>query len=167
MKLSEQTLCHGVTLHVIPKDTFKTDYLSLTFTLPLTRETAPLYTLLPAVLCRGCETYPTLDALAVRLDTLYNAGLSGRSGKSGETQMIVFRLRCLEEDVVPPEDENEGPLFSSLLDTFCDVLFRPLTENGVFSAAYVEGEKKNLCEAIRAQVNNKAVHAMHRLEQRL
>ena len=165
MGFTEHTLCPGASLYVIPKDTFLTDYLSVTFTLPLDASTASAYALLPSVLCRGCEAYPTQDALAVRLDTLYNAGLAGRCGKSGEAQLVVFRLHCLEQDAVPPEDENEGPLFSSLIETFCDVLFHPRTERGVFLSSYTEGEKKNLAEAIRAQSNNKAVLAMHRLEQ--
>lgn len=161
------TLCPGAELFVIPKDTFKTDFIMFSFTLPLDADTAAQYALLPAVLCRGSVRYPTLESLACRLDTLYNAGIAGRAHKRGDAQVVTFQLRCLEEDVVPPEDENEGPLFVSLLDTFCDLLFSPLTENGAFLPAYVEGEKKNLCEAIRAKINNKAAYAISRLDEEM
>lgn len=160
-------LCPGTELYVIPKDTFKTDFIMFSFTLPLMAETAAEYALLPSVLCRGSEQYPTLEDLAKRLDTLYNAGIAGRAHKRGEAQVVTFQLRCLAEDVVPPEDENEGPLFVSLLDTFCDVLFSPLLENGVFSPAYVDGEKKNLCDAIRSKINNKASYAISRLDEEM
>lgn len=160
-------LCPGADLHVIAKDTFKTDYIMFSFVLDLTRETAAHYALLPSVLCRGSAAYPTLEALARRLDTLYNAGIAGRAHKRGDTQVVTFQLRCLEQDVVPPEDENDGPLFDSLLDTFCDLLFAPLTENGAFLPSYVDGEKKNLCEAIRAKINNKASYAISRLDEEM
>jgi len=81
--------------------------------------------------------------------------------------VVTFQLRCLEQDVVPPEDENEGPLFVSLLDTFCDLLFSPLMQDGVFSQVYVDGEKKNLCEAIRSKINNKASYAISRLDEEM
>ncbi len=167
MKYESCKLCPGAELYVIPKDTFKTDFIMFSFTLPLTAETAAEYALLPSVLCRGSENYPTLEDLARRLDTLYNAGIAGRAHKRGEAQVVTFQLRCLAQDVVPPEDENEGPLFVSLLDTFCDLLFSPLKENGAFSAAYVDGEKKNLCEAIRAKINNKASYAISRLDEEM
>jgi predicted Zn-dependent peptidase len=160
-------LCPGADLYVIPKDTFKTDFIMFSFTLPLTRETAAEYALLPSVLCRGSEHYPTLEDLARRLDTLYNAGIAGRAHKRGEAQVVTFQLRCLEQDVVPPEDENEGPLFVSLLDTFCDLLFSPLMQDGAFFPAYVDSEKKNLCEAIRSKINNKASYAISRLDEEM
>ena len=160
-------LCPGADLFVIPKDTFKTDFIMFSFTLPLTRETAAEYALLPSVLCRGSEHYPTLEDLARRLDTLYNAGIAGRAHKRGEAQVVTFQLRCLEQDVVPPEDENEDPLFVSLLDTFCDLLFSPLMQDGAFFPAYVDGEKKNLCEAIRSKINNKASYAISRLDEEM
>lgn len=167
MNYETSTLCHGADLHVISRDTFKTDFIMITFTLPLEEETAAHYALLPAVLCRGSEPYPTLEALAMRLDTLYNAGIAGRAHKRGDTQAVTFQLRCLEEDVIPPEDENEGPILHALMDTFCSVLFSPLTENGGFLPSYVEGEKKNLCEAIRARINNKAAWALSRLDEEM
>ena len=108
MNYETSTLCHGAELHVIPRDTFKTDFIMITFTLPLEEESAAHYALLPSVLCRGSAQYPTLDALAVRLDTLYNAGIAGRAHKRGDMQAVTFQLRCLAQDVIPPEDDNEG-----------------------------------------------------------
>ena len=160
-------LCPGADLHVIAKDTFKTDFIMFSFVLDLRRETAAHYALLPSVLCRGSAAYPTLEDLARRLDTLYNAGIAGRAHKRGDAQVVTFQLRCLAQDVVPPEDENDDPLFDSLLDTFCDLLFSPLTENGAFLPSYVDGEKKNLCEAIRAKINNKASYAISRLDEEM
>ena len=167
MKQEHCMLCPGTELYVIPKDTFKTDFIMFSFTLPLAAETAAEYALLPSVLCRGSEKYPTLEDLARRLDTLYNAGIAGRAQKRGEAQVVTFQLRCLSQDVVPPEDENEGSLFDSLLDTFCDVLFSPLLVNGAFTPAYVDGEKKNLTDAIRSKINNKASYALSRLDEEM
>jgi predicted Zn-dependent peptidase len=48
-----------------------------------------------------------------------------------------------------------------------DVLFSPLTENGVFCEEYVESEKQMLIEDIRAQINDKRRYAMQRLSEEM
>ncbi len=147
-------------LFMIPKTTLKTDSLAVSFTVPLDRARAACNTLLPAVLACGSEAYPTRADFATKLDTLYNAGIACRTGKCGEHCLITFSLRCLERQCVPGGED----LFRETVDVFREMLLHPVTENGAFSAAFTEREKKNLSDAIRADINNKAGYAMKRLD---
>jgi len=47
------------------------------------------------------------------------------------------------------------------------LLLRPLTEDGVFCREYVEGERANLVDRIRAQLNDKRQYSMTRLGQEM
>jgi predicted Zn-dependent peptidase len=44
-----------------------------------------------------------------------------------------------------------------------DFLFRPYLVDGAFLEEYVESEKKNLCDRIEAEINNKGSYALKRL----
>ncbi len=163
MTLKELQLGTSARLFMIPKSDLKTDSLTVSFSLPLDRKRAADNTLLPAILTSGSEAYPTRSDLAGKLDSLYNAGISCRTGKCGEHCVVMFSLRCLETQCVPGGED----LFSDLVRVFCETLLHPKTENGVFCDAFVTREKKNLTDAIRAEINNKAGYAMKRLDREM
>ena len=66
-------------------------------------------------------------------------------------------------DVAPAALEDFLPGYAAAL--LGQVLLDPATENGVFRADYVAGEKANLLDRIRGQINDKRVYASHRLAQ--
>lgn len=107
---------------------------------------------------RGTRTYPNLSAIQRRLASLYDAHLSGHTGKRGEAQVITFSASVLNADCIP--DGTDA--FGELLKVFEEALFEPVTENGCFIADYVESEKRNLTDAIRAKINNKNAYAVSR-----
>lgn len=148
----------GIRCHYISCDKFKSEYFSIQFIVPMAEETAALYALLPAVLNRGCATFPTKAALCRRTEELYAAGISGRVFKRGECQIIAFSAEMLNDRF--SYDGTE--IRKGTLQLLFDFLFRPLTVGGVFDAAYVESEKKVLSDKIRAMINNKAKYALTR-----
>lgn len=154
----------GMQLCIIPKTTFKTEYLLLTFRVPLSIDTAASYALLPSVLARGSVQYPTMQDFSLQLDTLYNAGIACSGAKLGESYLVTFQIRCLEQQCVP---ENEN-LLEQTIAVLCDLLFHPLlSETHAFLSSYVEQEKKNLIDSIRAEMNHKAGYAIKRLEREM
>ena len=78
MSVTKMEIKAGLTVNVIDTDRFKTNYFSISFALPITKETAPLSALLPKVLMRGCEKYPDMEQISKRLDDLYAADLYPR-----------------------------------------------------------------------------------------
>lgn len=158
LKECKEEVGHGITCHYIPCDKFKSEYFSVHFILPLRKESAALYALLPAVLSRGCLSFPTKEALCRRTEELYAAGISSRVSKRGECQTITFSAEMLNNRFSYDGTEIRRGTFSLLYDT----IFRPLTEDGIFVRSYVESEKKLLLDKIRAQINNKTKYALTR-----
>ncbi|WP_206067642.1 insulinase family protein, partial [Escherichia coli] len=56
-----------------------------------------------------------------------------------------------------------SPLLREALTLFSDILFRPLTEQGEFSVAIVEQEKRALKQKIQSLFDDKMRYAQHRL----
>lgn len=151
-------LADSVHLNVIETDKFKTNFISAEFFIPLRAETASQAALLPSVLLRGTEKYPDMAALNKQADYLYGSHIGPRNYKLGETQVIGFSSYVLADQYAL----EPTPVLSEFLGMLDEVIFHPVTENGVFRADYVEGEKRNLCDRIKSQINNKNYYAVKR-----
>ncbi len=152
-------IAEGINLNIIHSDKFKTNHLKINFALPLTREIAPLASLLPRVLKRGCEMYPTMTEFNRQLEYLYATVLGASSSKCGENETITFNASFLKNELIPDGTD----LLSLVCDMMADFIFRPYLENGKFKDEYVESEKKNLIDSIKAEINNKGAYANKRL----
>lgn len=152
-------ITEGIHLSIIPSNKFKTNLLKINFTLPLDEKTAPLAALLPAVMRRGCERYPTMLDFNRALEYLYATGLGGGTSKIGENQAITFNASFLKNRLI----SDGTDLVSRVLELVKDFLIKPLFVNGSFCEEYVESEKKNLCDRIEAEINNKGSYAVKRL----
>ncbi len=151
----------GLTLHYIETDKFKTNYFSVQFSLPITRQNAPLSALLPKVLMRGSEKYPTLTAINRRLDDLYASDIYGRVYGRGETQFFGISAGMLRDRFAP----DGTRITDSVLEMAAELLFVPCLERGAFRGEYVESEKKQILGYIAAQKNNKRRYAVKRCEE--
>lgn len=151
-------LGEGATFHYLPTDKFTTDYFSVHFILPLSAETVSGYSLLTKLFKKGCSSYPTQELLAKRLEELYSASLGISVSKQGERQMISVGMETLSSRFI----FDGAPVFEDAFRLLCEVITSPYLENGVFSSASVEREKKALTAQLRATVNDKRKYAMKR-----
>ena len=142
---------------------FKNNYLSVNFELPLRRETAAVYALLPMVLRRGCREYPDMTALNRRLKELYGARLDGGVSKRGEMQVVTFFVEALD-DAYALEGEPLLALSAGLLKS---LIFDPATVNGCFREEDVAIERRNLMDLIDSQLNDKRYYASQRLKEEM
>ena len=149
-------LLPGVFLRAQQSDKFKTGCLSVNFLRPLCPEEAAANALLPSVLLRGTAQHPDIMAISMLLDELYGAGIGTLIRKRGEVQSFGFYADFIE-DAYTPEHEDVLAAIGAFLR---ELLFAPLLENGRFRAAFVEGEKINLCNAIAAEINEKRSYAV-------
>lgn len=148
----------GVSLNTVTTDRFKTAYLTVNLFIPLKKETASAYSLLTDVLMRGTEEYPTMQALNKKQDQLYSLGLGAYVQKMGEAQVVTFELTAIDDAFA----FDGMTVLAEGMKLMQQLIFRPCTENGVFKASYVEQEKKNLSDDIRARINNKTSYACKR-----
>lgn len=162
-RMERTELGNGIHFTAIRDERFKQNQISLNFLLPLRRETATLYALLPLMLRRGCRQYPDMTALNRRLKELYGAHIDGSTGKRGEVQIVTLYCDSLS-DRYAFGGEDVLARCAALLRA---VAFEPALENGVFRAADMEVEKRNLSDMIEAQLNEKRQYATMRLREEM
>lgn len=158
MKLCRAELQQGVALNTVTTDRFKTAFFTVNLFVPLQKETASAYSLLTDVLMRGTESYPTMQALNQKQDTLYSLGLGAFVQKKGEAQVVTFELTAIDDSFAFDGME----ILAEGMKLMQELIFRPYTEQGIFKNEYVEQEKKNLCDDIRGRINNKTAYARTR-----
>ena len=153
----------GVWLRTVHTNKFKSSYLSVTLLTPLDRETAGANALIPEVLRRGTAVHPDMESLSAALDELYGGAVEPIVRKKGETQCVGFLASFLDDAYALKGEKILEPA-ATLLG---ELLLNPYTQNGVFASDYTAGEKANLIDRIRAQINDKRTYATQRLAQEM
>ena len=148
-------LLPGVVLRCFPDERFKQEGISLQWIRPMCREEAAMNALLPAVLLRGCKSAPDLRAITLRLDDLYGAAVGAQLRRVGDYQITGLSCGFMKEKYALSGDGVFAPMLAFLQE----LMFQPLTENGVFCKEIVDSEKRNLLSAIAAQKNDKRAYA--------
>ena len=141
----------GITLRCFRDTRFKQSALSFQLLRPMTQEEAACNALLPAILLRGCTTYPDLQQITQRLDDLYGASVSTLVRRIGDYQITGLYCGFMEDRFALPGDQVLQPMLAFLEELLLD---SPL-EEGAFLPAFVESEKKNLIATIESELNDK------------
>ncbi len=162
-QVTRRELFPGAWLRAVHTSKFKSSYLSITLLAPLTKETAGANALIPEVLRRGTAVHPDMEALSAALDELYGGAVEPAVRKRGETQCVGFAASFLDDAYALKGERILEPA-AALLG---ELLLKPCTEKGVFRADYTAGEKANLIDRIRAQINDKRTYATQRLTQEM
>lgn len=149
----------GVSLTAVHTNKFKTCALGVSLLTPIREETAALNALVPAVLRRGTRGCPDMETLSAALDDLYGGSVEPMVRKKGETQCIGFVGSFLDDAFTP----DGTPILESAATLLGNLLLNPAGDESGFRPDYVEGERANLIDRIRAQVNDKRQYALLRL----
>lgn len=138
-------------IFLLDGEKFRTNLLTVFFDLPLKRETATKTALLAELLKRGCEPYPSPQALAKRAEEMYSALWDVSVVKKGCRQLLVFSMETLKA-----VDVEEA------LNFLRDLILRPLTAQGAFPEETVERQKKILRRKLRNLQDDKREFARRR-----
>ena len=159
-----QTFTIGpLNVHVFPSKTYKTNTILLHIRSPLERETLTKRAILPFVLQRGTEKFPTRQAIRTYLDDLYGATLSADVSKKGENHLMTLRMEIANENFL----SDSSPLLEKGLELFSSVLLSPKLESGAFPKETVEGEKRTLKQKISSVYDDKMRYANKRLTEEM
>ena len=163
MEYTRREIMQDVFLTYLPAQKFKTGYLSAQFITPLRAETAGANALLPAVLHRGTVRCPDMEQLSAAMDRLYGAQIDYTVRKKGERQCVGF-VASVIDDAFAPHGQR---LLEPTAELLGELLLDPVTRGGRFLSEYVDSEKANLIDAIRAVRNDKRDWADLRLMQEM
>ena len=155
-------IANGVNLHYIETDKFKTNYFSFNFVAPLTKESAHFNAMIPLILMRACQKYPSQADINKRLQFLYSGDICARNDAFGEYQIFGMKANMLNNRFTADTDETY-----EMVDLMCEMIFNPYLKDGVFDDEFTKGEKINLIDTIEAEVNNKGQYAVKRLKEEM
>lgn len=149
---------NGIDVFRINTDKFKTSSIHFFFQDNLTRANVTKNALLPAVIRRGTEKYPTLRDISMKLENLYGASFDYGVTKKGERHIMHFYVDFLSKQYVPGGTDT----FSEGLGLLWDVITKPALINGKFNEDYLVQEKDKLRILIEGRVNDKMQYSVDR-----
>ena len=148
----------------IATDRFKSELLSLSYSVPLEGATAQKNAMVTALSRRGTVTYPTQACLNRHLDGMYSTAISTSNRRMGDMQTLSFTADFLGARYV---GGGKG-LLPEVISVLSELVRKPLLdENGNYIKTFVEGEKQVLRDAIRAAINNPRGYANAKARQLL
>ena len=153
----------GVNLTSVHTGKFKSSYFGVSLLVQLDESTVAANALIPFVLRRGSREYPDMQAISARLDELYGGAVVPDIHKKGEIQCVSFSASFLDDAFALQGERLLEPAVSLL----GELLLHPRTEDGMFCREYVEGERANIINRVRAQINDKRKYALSRLRQEM
>ncbi len=153
MNMTYKEIMPGVKLRVIESGRFETNCISVQFLSGATDEIASSMTLVPRVLRRGTALHPDMESLAAALDDMYGARIEPVSRKYGDISSAGFIC-----DFVDPDEK----MLFGVVKLLGEILLDPKTRDGAFLEEYTDGERSNLVDEIKSEINNKMSYALRR-----
>ena len=157
----QKQIMRGVNLTCVTEYKFKTGCISISLLTQLEKSTAAMNAVLPAVLRRGTARHPDMESIAAVLDELYGARIEPAVRKKGEIQCIGFFSDFPDDAFIP----DGGKILEKTANLMGELLLSPATSGGRLRAEYVDGERENLMNDIRAEINDKRRYSIRRLSE--
>lgn len=161
--ITRKELMPGVCLTAVHTNKFKSSHLGVTLLTGLEQENAAANALIPWVLRRGSQEHPNMQSISAALDELYGGAIEPVVTKKGETQCVGFAASFLDDAYAL----NGEAILEPATRLLGELLLHPCMVDGCFKAEYVDSERQNLVDRIRAQMNDKRQYSMLRLGQEM
>lgn len=156
--INRRKIADGVYFSSITDKRYKKNLISVAFSTQLSEETATENVIVPLLLTKCNSKLPSYKAFNNKMSRLYASGIGGTTGRQYDLQTISFGAYYLD-DVYALAGEKMTELMTDIL---IDCLTSPVTENGVFTAKFIELEKKTAIDNIETAINDKRSYAIER-----
>lgn len=158
MHLNKENITDYARLTSVKTDKFKSSVISFSMTLPLTKEFFAHNLLLSHLLRRGTKNHPSTALLNKRLDELYGSYVEVKSHRIGENISLNITAEFLDSKYIPDGTD----VFGEIVSIASELILSPAFLQNDFNPSFFEQEKKLICEAIDAEINNTRVYAAKR-----
>ncbi len=163
-KFGEYKTENDIDVYINNTDKFKTNYIHIDIIRPLSNEKeVSQNALIPYILYRGSQKYPTNQSISHRLDDLYGADLNVSVARRGENQLLRFSVEVINDKYV----EAKESLIKKAIDFLYELIFRPLVEKGDFKEEYINKGQSFLKEKILSLKNDKGSYVIERCYQEM
>jgi len=150
-------IAKGVYFNSIKDNRFKTSKISVSFIVPLKKETASVNALLSGVMTRTTSKYPDFTLLSKKLSDLYGAHLGGFVRKTGDNQIVTFSISGIDDKYVFEGDN----ISKDMTDLLCNIIFNPKLDGNSFCEEEITQEKRQLKEVIDSEFNDKRTYSIN------
>ena len=163
-KFNDYKTKNDIDVYINNTDKFKTNYIQIDIIRPLNDEKdVSKNALIPYVLYRGTNQYPTNQDISKRLDELYGADLNVSVARRGENQLLRFSIEVINDKFV----KNKENLLKGAVDFLYEILFNPLLEDGEYKQKFINKGHKFLKEKILSLKNDKNSYVIERCYQEM
>ncbi len=159
--IEQRSVCNGVNFRSVKDTKFKTVRMSVSFLMPIKKETAAVNALLTFMLSRACKQYPNFTKLGERLAELYGANIDADVQKLGDVQLLHLSATGIADRYAL----NGESISTELSKLLCSIIFEPPLEKGLFPLDSFEQEKRQTIELIKSEYNDKRIYARQRCEE--
>lgn len=156
--INRTKIADGVYFSSITDKRYKKNLISVAFSTQLSEDTATENVIVPLLLTKCNSKLPSYKAFNNKMSRLYASGIGGTTGRQYDLQTISFGAYYLD-DVYALAGEKMTEIMTDIL---IDCLTSPVTENGVFTAKFIELEKKTAIDNIETAINDKRSYAIER-----
>ncbi len=153
MKTEKIEISKGVNLRLLQTEKFKTNIMSVYFGLPLCRKTVTKAALIPRILKRGSEKFPTMTELSRRAEELYGASIGADIGKRGDRLLLKISVQFVSDSFISES------IIADVTELLREFVLCPVTKDGGFDKLFVDQEKENAKNYILGLINDKKEYA--------
>lgn len=157
-KLMRVASFSDIDVYRVNTEKFKTSSINFFFRDNIARESVTRNALLPAVMRRGSEEYPTSRDISLQLEKLYGASFDCGVTKKGESHIIQFYTEFLSQQYIPDGTDS----FAAAFEMLYGIITKPAFVNGQFKEDYLLQEKEILRMLIESRVNDKMQYSVDR-----
>ena len=158
MLLIRDDITSSITLSTLNTNKFKSAVISFSLNVPLTKINYAYNLLLSHLMQRGTKNYPSNALLNKKLDELYGSYVEIKSHRINENIALTINAEILNGEYVLDGTD----LLGGVIDVISELILSPAFIEEDFNPAFFEQEKKLICDAINAEINNTRVYAAKR-----
>lgn len=135
---------------------YKTNLLAVNLILPLRKETMTENALVPLILEKGYEDYPTFQSFSKKLNLMYGASAGSSISKIGDKAVLTLMISVIDDSYAL----NGEALLKESAHVLMGMLLRPAMTDGLFDEKTFELQRQYLIDTIEAEINDKRRYAM-------
>ena len=154
--MPETMIGNGIRYTEIHDPKFRSCLLTIQFHVPRDVQTAPVHALLPDLLTASSADYPSVNAMTLRLESLYAADFLAKVSLCGDGAVLDFTASWLDDAYALEGESVTVPM----LELVTGALLHPNAEQGAFCEPEFRICMQNLLDDIDCEQNDKRNYAL-------
>lgn len=150
-------------IYKINNNKFKGIFISLNYTMKVTKEELSQTAVLASILAKSSKKYKDQTEIEKYLFKLYGANFDVNVQKIGDLYDLEFKIGFVNKKFLP----GNVDVLDKCLEFLYEIIYNPNTQNNSFNLDIVEREKLTILEKVKQRKDNKISYAIINTEELL